>query len=581
MKKTIAVVLCLSLLLTTLAQSAFASESVDLGAIVKSQYEAFSESVNVSRGSFYGTMALLTHATTGKGKDLNVGEGHSVTALLLNSEGYTAGIVAALTKFVESGEDSIYLEGSQNYYTNNFKFNYKLNGKAYASGAPASNNDYDTALRLVGGSVKSYITVTTLESNADEITYNVEILLKDGFDFNGTYEGWEDADLEKALTSLGKFLADTGAFTTYNWSVSADFELTVPNTHYVPEETEPEATEPEATEPPHTHSYNAVVTAPTCTEDGYTTYTCDCGDSYVADEVKAAGHSYEAVVTAPSCTEDGYTTYTCSCGDSYVGDEVKADGHVYNTVVTAPTCTEDGYTTYTCSCGDSYVADEVKAAGHSYEAVVTAPSCTEDGYTTYTCSCGDSYVGDMVKADGHVHSANVIAPTCTKIGYTVYTCDCGDTYVANEVDATGHNYEAVVTAPSCIEAGFTTYTCDCGDSYVADEVKASGHSYKAVVTAPTCTEAGYTTYTCDCGDTYVGDEVSATGHSYEAVVTAPTETEQGYTTYTCACGDSYVSDYTDHIIPEPSIPDPEPSVPENTGGSLLVRIIRWIFSLFR
>ena len=33
----------------------------------------------------------------------------------------------------------------------------------------------------------------------------------------------------------------------------------------------------------HEHSYVAVVTKPTVTEQGYTTYTCECGDSYVDD----------------------------------------------------------------------------------------------------------------------------------------------------------------------------------------------------------------------------------------------------------------------------------------------------------
>ncbi|MBQ2384560.1 MAG: family 20 glycosylhydrolase, partial [Oscillospiraceae bacterium] len=66
------------------------------------------------------------------------------------------------------------------------------------------------------------------------------------------------------------------------------------------------------------HGYEAVVTEPTCTEGGCTTYTCAvCGDSYVADETDALGHDYEAVVTEPTCTEGGCTTYTCSvCGDS-------------------------------------------------------------------------------------------------------------------------------------------------------------------------------------------------------------------------------------------------------------------------
>ena len=44
-------------------------------------------------------------------------------------------------------------------------------------------------------------------------------------------------------------------------------------------------------EGPHAHSYNTVVTDPTCTEDGYTTYTCGCGDTYVDDETDATGHA--------------------------------------------------------------------------------------------------------------------------------------------------------------------------------------------------------------------------------------------------------------------------------------------------
>ncbi len=46
------------------------------------------------------------------------------------------------------------------------------------------------------------------------------------------------------------------------------------------------------------HNYNAVVTAPTCTNGGYTTYTCtydDCQHSYVGDEKDALNHNYEYV----------------------------------------------------------------------------------------------------------------------------------------------------------------------------------------------------------------------------------------------------------------------------------------------
>ena len=43
---------------------------------------------------------------------------------------------------------------------------------------------------------------------------------------------------------------------------------------------------------PHTHDYKADVTPPSCTEGGYTTYTCTlCGHSYRDTYTPALGHS--------------------------------------------------------------------------------------------------------------------------------------------------------------------------------------------------------------------------------------------------------------------------------------------------
>ncbi|MBR7161869.1 MAG: hypothetical protein IKD07_05590, partial [Clostridia bacterium] len=41
----------------------------------------------------------------------------------------------------------------------------------------------------------------------------------------------------------------------------------------------------------HEHKYIPNITAPTCTEQGYTTYICDCGESYTGDYVNAHGHT--------------------------------------------------------------------------------------------------------------------------------------------------------------------------------------------------------------------------------------------------------------------------------------------------
>lgn len=42
----------------------------------------------------------------------------------------------------------------------------------------------------------------------------------------------------------------------------------------------------------HTHNYSKRVTAATCTEKGYTTYACSCGDNYKSDYIEES-HSYE------------------------------------------------------------------------------------------------------------------------------------------------------------------------------------------------------------------------------------------------------------------------------------------------
>ena len=51
-----------------------------------------------------------------------------------------------------------------------------------------------------------------------------------------------------------------------------------------------------------------------------------CANGYIT---YTDGHTYSIKVTAPTCTEQGYTTYTCECGDSYVSDYVDATGHTY------------------------------------------------------------------------------------------------------------------------------------------------------------------------------------------------------------------------------------------------------------
>ncbi len=74
----------------------------------------------------------------------------------------------------------------------------------------------------------------------------------------------------------------------------------------------------DSSEDEHIHVYGGVVKEATCQEGGYTTFTCECGDSYQDNETNALGHSYTTQTVVPTAGAQGYTQHTCSrCGYSY------------------------------------------------------------------------------------------------------------------------------------------------------------------------------------------------------------------------------------------------------------------------
>jgi hypothetical protein len=65
-------------------------------------------------------------------------------------------------------------------------------------------------------------------------------------------------------------------------------------------------------------------------QDRYTWANSAYGTFSFLVEVPALGHNYTAKETSPTCTESGFTTYTCVCGDSYTADQTPATGnHIY------------------------------------------------------------------------------------------------------------------------------------------------------------------------------------------------------------------------------------------------------------
>ena len=268
----------------------------------------------------------------------------------------------------------------------------------------------------------------------------------------------------------------------------------------------------------HQHDYSSVVTTPTCTEQGYTTYTCECGDSYVDDYVEAIDHSYTSEITTPAThLKVGVETFTCHCGDTYTKDVLKLTEHTYNSVVTPPTCTEQGYTTYTCECGDSYVDDYIKENGHSHTSEITTPAThLKVGIETFTCHCGDTYTKDVSKLTEHTYNSVVTPPTCTTPGYTTYTCECGDSYIGNFVDER-HTFSTEWTIdedPTCKAEGVKSHHCKfCPARTDITAIDKLEHNFVSVRVEPSCLDEGYIMTGCNCGIETI-EVIPAKGHNF-------------------------------------------------------------------
>lgn len=187
----------------------------------------------------------------------------------------------------------------------------------------------------------------------------------------------------------------------------------------------------------HSHSYRETITDPTCTEQGYTTYTCECGDGYVDNYIDPLGHniiSHDA--KAPTCTKNGWNVYdTCEKCDYSNYIEINQKGHSPSEWIIdeEATYTENGLKHKDClECGDLLETSIVPMLTHSYVSVVTAPTCTKKGYTTHTCTeCGDIYIDDYVDQLGEYHTPGDwivdVDATKTEDGKCHTTCTvCGE-----------------------------------------------------------------------------------------------------------------------------------------------------------
>jgi len=337
--------------------------------------------------------------------------------------------------------------------------------------------------------------------------------------------------------------------------------------------------------------------------------SCVCGeksttDTFVYGEVVA--HEYTSVVTAPTCTTAGYTTYTCECGHTYTDNEVDALGHNEVTdEAKAPTCTETGLTEgkHCDVCGEVLVAQEtVPATGHTF--IDSKCACgaeyevNAEWVLTTTLKNGDQvligapHYGKLLSAEkvsagsyynkgvdysetnfANVTDAEIFVVTANEDGTYTFTSLTGKVIALassySSLNETGEHKSWALTDREdgtflvkntgrntylewySSKNNWSTYTAGNTKEYYlsfyaknADYSDAHVHNHISAVTEPTCTEAGYTTYTCSCGDTYTVEGAPATGHTETTdEAKAPTCTEAGLTEgkHCSVCGEILVA----------------------------------------
>ena len=260
----------------------------------------------------------------------------------------------------------------------------------------------------------------------------------------------------------------------------------------------------------------------TCSKEGYTGDTvCSVCNAVISkgSTIEKSAHDYDKQTVEPTCTEQGYTIYTCkNCNYSYKGDytAVNENNHTlkYNVNKKAATCSEEGYTgdTVCIACGKTIEkGSAIKKVPHTYVTTVVEPNCFEQGYTLHKCSvCNDTYKSDFTQPDEtkHVEVIDKGYPaTCTTAGLTdgSHCSVCGNIIKEqNVINPLGHDIKKFpAVEATCISEGKTAGEkcmregCDYeikqtvipkSDSHVWDE--------GVISTKVTCSKEGKITYTC-------------------------------------------------------------------------------------
>ena len=103
----------------------------------------------------------------------------------------------------------------------------------------------------------------------------------------------------------------------------------------------------------HTDSDWIIDSYSTCAKEGSKHIECTvCGETVKTESIAKLPHDYNSVVTEATCEKDGYTTFTCVCGDTYTGDKTPAKDHDYVEGV-CKNCGDSKIDNCSCNCHKS------------------------------------------------------------------------------------------------------------------------------------------------------------------------------------------------------------------------------------
>ena len=342
-----------------------------------------------------------------------------------------------------------------------------------------------------------------------------------------------------------------------------------------------------ATVATHTHDWqiHAVITEPTCTENGETEMICsvciskkleitsalghDFSDQYMPDGdihslfctrcmTTSSGHPHTwqsvGVIKSPTCVETGEEKLACDvCGaeknatlpliNHDFSEEYKPNGDVHSLfcnvcsatsmdhphswksveITTAPTCTDEGVEAFECIVCGAEKSEKIPMLSHEYDSEYKPDGDVHSLFCIY-CSATTASATHSWQSTGITTS-----PTCTENGVEAFVCVVCDHEKTEVVDALGHDYSEKYKPNGDVHSRF----CSRCDSFTDD----NPHVWESlgVTKNPTCTQDGEESFICSVCSAEKTGVVPATHDSGEWItVTAATALEAGEKLLRCS-----------------------------------------------